>query len=85
MAEDVFWSSTPYQTALAIRARGRRQFELAATTGWFAERFAREERLSGLNHYLNPSPNLAAEEAEAEIRRWAAGRGLEVVDLDEDE
>jgi hypothetical protein len=66
-----------------IKARGRRQYELAATAGWYAERFAREERLNALDYYLRPSPSLAAEQAEAEVRRWAAGRGLEVVDLDE--
>lgn len=85
LTEAEFWSSTPYQTALAVRARSKRQFELAATTGWFSERFAREERLNGLDYYLRPNPNLAAEEAEAEIARWAAGYGLEVVDLDPDE
>lgn len=76
---------TPYQTAVAVKARRRAQFEHSVRTGWFAERFAREERLSGLDHYLNPPPGLAEAEAEAEITRWAVGHGLEVVDIEDEE
>lgn len=71
---------------MAIQYRSRRQFELAVTTGWMAERFAREERLSGLQHYLKAaSPMLKAEEEAAEMTRWAAGHGLEVVDIEDDD
>jgi hypothetical protein len=82
-----FWSSTPYLTAVATRAFARRQYEMAVTTGWMAERFAREERLSGLAFYLkdNPAPDLQAETEEAEMTRWAMAHGLEIVDLTDEE
>ncbi len=51
-----------------------------------SERFAREERLSGLAHYLNePTADLRAEMEEAEMTRWAIAHGLEIVDLSDEE
>lgn len=66
-----------------MQARRKAQFEVAITTGWASERFAREERLSGLAHYLRePDPeadaDLAAKTAAAETRRWALARGLTI-------
>lgn len=59
-------------------------------TGWFGERFAREERLQGPQHYVRQflEPNAAALDAEAladaEFDRIARMFGSEVVDLGED-
>lgn len=60
------------------------------TAGWAAERFAREERLSGLAYYLRePDPqadaDLAEKTAAAEARRWALSRGLTIEPQEPDE
>lgn len=58
-------------------------------TGWMAERFAREERLQGLTHYLEEflgpgtDPALAQAMAEAELSRMALQWGLEVEDIED--
>lgn len=59
-------------------------------TGWMAERFAREERLQGLNGYMaeflghGVNPDLAKETAEAELHRMALAWGLTVEELDDE-
>ncbi len=83
---DEFWSSTPYLTTLSVRARAKVAHETAIQVGWWSERFAREERLSSLAHYLRPpEPLTEAAMADAEMTRWALGAGLEVVDIEESE
>lgn len=82
--EAEFWDQTPYLTHLAIRARGKRASELAAASGWWSERFAREERLSPLAHYLNPTPS-EADDGDALIAAFGMTHGLAVDDVDGDE
>lgn len=59
-------------------------------TGWFAERFAREERLSSPNTYMGQffdgemAEGEAEAMAEAELTRMALQWGLDVVDLDDE-
>lgn len=87
--EATFWTSTPYETALRLKAVGKARREAYLLTGWMAERFAREERLSGPGHYLRQffEPNAAEQDAEAladaEFARIARTFGLDVVDLGE--
>ena len=86
--EREFWDSTPYQSGLRLRAVGKARREAYLLTGWMAERFAREERLSGPNHYMRQffEPNAAEEDAEAladaEFNRLARMPGVQIVDLD---
>lgn len=64
--------------------------ELALVTGWFSERFAREERLQGPQAYIEEmlrsggNPDLQEAMAEAELSRMAMQWGLEVEDLEPD-
>lgn len=50
--EREFWHSTPYHSVLRIKAAQRARLEAFLLTGWFSERFARENRLSGPQHYI---------------------------------
>lgn len=84
LTEAEFWDMTPYLTHLAIRGRGRRAFETATATGWMSERFAREERLSGLMHYLTPK-EAGETDGDALIAGFAMAHGLTVEALDEAE
>lgn len=60
-------------------------------TGWFAERFAREERLSSPSTYLGQffdgdmSDGEAEAMAEAELTRMALQWGLDLEDLEDGE
>lgn len=59
-------------------------------SGWASERFAREERLSGLGHYLKEhnaeeEAALAEATAEAEFVRMALAKGLTIEDQEPDE
>lgn len=64
--------------------------ENALYTGWFAERFAREERLQGPTGYIaqmldgETDPDLAEAMAEAELSRMAIEWGLELQDLSDE-
>ena len=88
--EKAFWDSTPYQTTLRLQAIGKVRREAYLLTGWMAERFAREERLSGPNHYIREffEPDAAGQDAEAladaEFARIARTFGTEIVDLGSD-
>lgn len=81
--EAEFWRSTPYQSVTRIKAAQRAKLEAFLLTGWFSERFAREERLSGPQGYiqqmLDPAdPKLAEAEALAKFHRMAEDWGLQV-------
>lgn len=90
LTEAEFWPLTPYRLGTLIRERGRAKVEASLMAGWFAERFAREERLQGPQHYVRQflEPHTAQEDAEAladaEFDRIARLFGSEVVDLEED-
>ena len=87
--EDWFWRSTPYLTQVAMRGLSKSRIEGALYTGWFAERFAREERLQGPQHYVDEfltadgGPEAQEAMAEAELARMALAWGLELEDLDD--
>ena len=85
LTEAEFWDQTPYLTHVAIRARGKRAFEAAMMTGWMSERFAREERLSGLLHYMTPQAPSDADDGDALIASWGMMHGLDVEDVEEAE
>lgn len=76
---------------MLIKEAGSARIEAALFTGWFAERFAREERLQGPQHYvtefLTPGggPEVQEAMAEAELARMAMAWGLELEDIPEDE
>lgn len=76
--EALFWRSTPYNAQLRIKAAG----EAVVAAGWWGERFAREERLSSLPHYLNPKAE-DADDGDALIASWGMMHGLEVEDVDD--
>lgn len=52
-------------------------------TGWMSERFAREERLSSLKHYMSPAAD-AADDGDALIASFAMMHGVAVEDIEED-
>ena len=79
LKEEEFWGLTPYQLSLRLDAA----MEASLFGGWWAERFAREERLQSPQHYvdtmLKPAdPALAEAEALAKFHRMAADWGLQV-------
>lgn len=88
LTDDAFWHSTPYEVSLRLKAIGKARREAYLLTGWMAERFAREERLSGPQHYMRQffEPNAAEQDAEAladaEFARIARTYGIEIVDLE---
>lgn len=87
LTEAEFWPLTPYRLSVIIKARGRARVEAAMLTGWFSERFAREERLQGPQHYVRTflEPKEAAQDAEAladaEFARIARLFGSEITEL----
>ncbi|WP_312595485.1 hypothetical protein [Brevundimonas sp.] len=89
--EQQFWDSTPYQTGLRLKAVGKARREAFLLTGWMAERFAREESLSGpafyLRQFFDPQGSEADAEAmaDAEFSRIARVFGAEIVELDGNE
>ncbi|MEN5176306.1 hypothetical protein [Brevundimonas diminuta] len=79
MRETEFWALTPYQLSLRLDAA----MEASLFGGWWAERFAREERLQSPQHYvdtmLKPAdPALAEAQALAKFHRMAEDWGLQV-------
>ncbi|MFC7378273.1 hypothetical protein [Brevundimonas sp. GCM10030266] len=64
------------------------RFEASIYGGWFGERFAREERLQGPQHYVRQflHPEQAEQDAEAmadaEFERISRQFGIEVVELE---
>lgn len=79
LKEAEFWGLTPYQLSLRLDAA----MEASLFGGWWAERFAREERLQSPQHYvdtmLKPAdPALAEAEALAKFHRMAEDWGLQV-------
>lgn len=90
IAEDLFWRLTPYRLGVHITEANRARAEQSLFTGWFAERFAREERLQAPQQYIADMLDGTSDEvqqamAEAELHRMALGWGLEVVDIEEAE
>lgn len=80
-----FWRSTPYNVQMRVNERSRAAGEAAMATGWWAERFAREERLSSLSHYLKPAEASGADDGDALIASLAMMHGLAVDDVDVDD
>lgn len=88
--EATFWRSTPYQATICIKAANKAKVEANLMSGWFSERFAREETLRGPQHYiqewLQPAdPETQRAQAEAIFHRMAADWGLEVEDVSQSE
>lgn len=87
--ERVFWTLTPYRLNAWLQELATQRIEQALHTGWFSERFAREERLQGPQHYARQflRPDEAEQDAEAladaEFARISRQFGIEVVDLGE--
>lgn len=85
--EREFWLSTPYRVSMLMKEAGTARIETALYTGWFAERFAREERLQPAQHYVTEMLGPAASEevqlamAEAELTRMAGAWGLDLEDI----
>lgn len=90
--ERLFWGSTPFKVSVWLQEIGRARNEEALLTGWFAERFAREQRLQAPQSYItemldrsDASTEMQQEMAEAELTRMALAWGLELEDVEEDE
>lgn len=88
LTESEFWALTPYRLGLAAQEATRARIESDLRTGWFAERFAREEKLQGpqayIKQFLDPvDPKEAEAQAEAMFTRMAGDWGLEVQPLSE--
>lgn len=87
LAREEFWPSTPYNVGMTIKEVGAARVEAALYSGWFAERFAREERLQGPQHYISEfltsggGSEVQEAMAEAELTRMAMAWGLELEDL----
>lgn len=77
ITEDRFWRCTPYMARTLIHESHRQAMERAMAMGWWSERFAREERLSSLRHYLEPSEE-AVSDGDALIASFAMMHGLGV-------
>ena len=56
---------------------------MATVIGWMSERFAREERLSNLSHYMSPQAQGEADDGDALIASWGMMHGLTVDEVDE--
>ena len=69
---------TPFVASQHIRAYG----EAHISQAWWSERFAREDRLSSLNHYLEPKKPGDADDADAFLTTFAMMHGQDVLDLD---
>ncbi len=79
LKEAEFWGLTPFRLSQRLDAA----MEAFLFTGWWGERFAREERLQSPQHYvdtmLKPAdPALAEAEALAKFQRMAEDWGLQV-------
>ena len=72
MSLDAILDSTFWQLKISVVGRAQRDADLAAASGWWAERFAREKALSPLSHYLAGDTAEEVDEAEA-LRSWAQG------------
>ncbi|MNH49241.1 hypothetical protein D3C73_08120 [compost metagenome] len=88
ITEAEFWLLTPYRLSMRLQSLGRAQLEASLYSGWFGERFAREERLQGPASYIKSmldAPDLKEAEAMAEamFHRMATDWGLEVKPLSE--
>lgn len=88
IGEQTFWLLTPYNLNLRLQAIGRQRIESALYTGWFSERFAREQKLQGPSAYIEEfldqksDPDVQIAMAEAELARMALDWGLDIEDLD---
>ena len=73
---------------MVIKETGTARIESELRTGWFAERFAREERLQGPQHYVaefltaGGGPEVQEAMAEAELARMALAWGLELEEIE---
>lgn len=78
-----FWALTPYRLSVRIRALLKTASIGHLHIGWFAERFAREDKLQGPQTYVKQFfqlPNEAEAEAQAKamFHRMAQDWGLKV-------
>lgn len=90
VTEAEFWTLTPARLRIRTEAAAKTALTAALTAGWFSERFAREDRLQGPQHYLTefladgPDEALQTAMAEAELTRMAMGWGLTLEDAEDD-
>ena len=76
---------------MVIKEAGTARIEAALYAGWFSERFAREERLQGPQHYVSEfltaggGPEVQEAMAEAELARMALAWGLKLEDIEDGE
>ena len=77
ITEERFWRCTPFVARTLIHESHRQAMERAMAMGWWSERFAREERLSSLKHYLDPIEE-AVSDGDALIASFAMMHGLGV-------
>lgn len=81
-----FWSITPYNLSLCLQEMGRARIEAALYSGWFSERFAREERLQGPQTYIRTmlDQREAADEddGDAFVAMFALSNGLGVDEVE---
>lgn len=86
--EAEFWASTPYQTVLRIKAAQRAKLEGFLMVGWMSERFAREDRLQGPQHYIRTMLDQREPEDEddgdAFVAMFALSNGLGVDEVEPD-
>lgn len=92
LEEAEFWSLTPYRLRMRLQEVGKGRSEVALLTGWFAERFAREDSLRGPQHYIEDflgsgsggNAEVQQQMAEAELNRMALTWGLDLEDIEEE-
>lgn len=58
---------------IAVAGRTKRDADMAIATGWWAERFAREKRLSPLGEYLERDGREVGLDEASRLRSWAKG------------
>ncbi|GAA0212432.1 hypothetical protein QOZ96_003603 [Brevundimonas nasdae] len=83
ISECEFWKLTPYDLISRVKSHRRNAAIGYLYTGWFAERFAREERLQGPQTYID---QFFREQSPAEVdapdpvmfHRMAQDWGLEI-------
>lgn len=91
MPDERFWSSTPFCVAMELQETARALHEAALLTGWFAERFAREQMLQSPQSYItdmldnDTSVEAQTAMAEAELTRMAMAWGLELEEIEPDD
>lgn len=80
-----FWGLTPYNLSIRLKEMGRARIEAALYGGWFSERFAREDRLQGPQHYirtmLDQREPADEDDGDAFVAMFALSNGLGVDEI----